>query len=744
MEETGRSEILEYPLGRAAQMAEPIRPEMTFLAENPEAFGLIPDACPLATGHCLIAANGYGSEGGAGLPVYEMNRPGVSGLFELYGDILPRTEDTEEALQYVFGESRHLREHPVSRYAAALAEMMALEIMNGPANGASYEQTLVLLHDRLRQGMRALKDRFAELEQMELLPDNLFKVSLGICRIRELGGDDYLVDIFAAGDFHIYILDEEGMAPLWSVKTTPFFMDGEEDLAGRSIPLHHPGSFCLLLVSDSICMLNAAEYRGLRSNPGMIWRYRMRLEDYFLRLITDCVREYEFGDRATRFFVGHSHGRDSASGAMMVMRDGVSYEIFRLRCHNRLSVLERKMELLPDGYDPHNVPVLDSRVHTEMAYLQGLFDQSPELVDRLANALRLSILEKLERGEDGAVPLPAEEIPEYRRLSVSEIRPLFERLDEENHADRQRIRENQDILKESLAEHWVTLRPALLRECFAEEGEENSLGLSASNRFGRVGGRAYGEVNRQIYELCLDMNRRLAEMLTKRRRLLDRVRGLMLDSLEVAEAEGKDWICGRAGAESVSAWTAPLRGELPELLAVMDHTWAEDTERYRSLLAAYTAERERLFERDIRSEGAFFEDWQAILNGDVPEEQWMLWRERLAEVPEAAGFAGFLDAVRRISEGTGVLYARIRGRATENRVARDLSSRADLRVAALRGAAYEDADWGDEVLAVMDAAARNEFRATVRRWQEARKKAERRKRAFEAYAAMYEAYESGC
>ena len=47
---------------------EILRPEMAFLAENPEAFGLVPDACPLATKHLLIAANGYSAEGGEHFP----------------------------------------------------------------------------------------------------------------------------------------------------------------------------------------------------------------------------------------------------------------------------------------------------------------------------------------------------------------------------------------------------------------------------------------------------------------------------------------------------------------------------------------------------------------------------------------------------------------------------------------------------------------------------------------------------
>ena len=63
------------------------------------------------------------------------------------------------------------------------------------------------------------------------------------------------------------------------------------------------------------------------------------------------------------------------------------------------------------------------------------------------------------------------------------------------------------------------------------------------------------------------------------------------------------------------------------------------------------------------------------------------------------------------------------------------------RIAALRGAAYEDPDWGNEIISVMDNATRNEFRATVRRWQETRRLLEHQKQAFEAYSAMYGTYE---
>ena len=110
------------------------------------------------------------------------------------------------------------------------------------------------------------------------------------------------------------------------------------------------------------------------------------------------------------------------------------------------------------------------------------------------------------------------------------------------------------------------------------------------------------------------------------------------------------------------------------------------------------------------------------------------------EKSDTAGFGGFLDALRRISLGTGALWARIRSRAVEIRMARELSALPELRVAALRGSAYEDSDWGAEVVAVMDTATRNDFRAVVRRWQESDLRIEQQKAAYAQYSSMYSTY----
>ena len=237
------------------------------------------------------------------------------------------------------------------------------------------------------------------------------------------------------------------------------------------------------------------------------------------------------------------------------------------------------------------------------------------------------------------------------------------------------------------------------------------------------------------------MNSLLAELLENRRRTVTELGCLLSDGLDILNAEGNDWICGRGGSDSVAVLAQPLADRLPMLLDELRKDWKADTERYRTLLAAYTAERENLFKRDTRMDwGGFAADWCAIRDGCLSEGRWELLRDRLANSQETASFLELFDSLHRISRGTGALRNRIRSRAAENRMARELSDRFDLRISALRGAAYEDIDWGEAVIAAMDAATRNDFRATLRRWQENCALAEKRKQAYLTYSAMYHTY----
>lgn len=689
---------------------------MAFFAENPEAYGLVPDTCPVVTSDLLLAVNGHGATGGSLSPTFPVDEGGVDGLLDtLYGALITRTDENARVLRATFGESEGMQEHPVARYCAALAEVTALNILDGTAKGAPPEQVCHALEEEIPRRLSRLRETICD-DGVTPQDGTLFSVSMGACRVTSCGEGQYLLDIFSAGDFKVYLLDGEGMRPLWSDVTPCLSPDSREGVGHRRIALDHPRPFSLLLLSDSLCALSAAEMRALRENPGMIWRYRMRLEEQILRLITSCVREQEFGERATRFFTGRSHGRDSASGAMLILREGVSYEAYRSLCQTRLSDLEDMISLLPDGYDPARVPARVSQAETEENHLRRLLEREKGLASCVAEAVRLCILEKLNRGDVGEVCPPPEDVPAYRRLSWEEISQAFRRHDAENDEDRARITENCHILRDNLTDHWIALRPYLLQ----------------------VSHRTPTPAAERSYATCADMSRRLGRMLAGRKRRLSRLETMLADGLAILRAEEQDWMEGRAGDGSMEAWVNHLTEELPSALTALSESWQTETEAYRSLMTAYIYERELLFRMDTDpAEGFFAVDWQALQKGELMDSRWLAIGKALSVVPD---YRELWESLCCVSKGTGALLTRIKSRGAERRMARELSDRPDIRVAALRASAYEDEDWGDSVVAIMDPAMRREHLDVVRRWLETRELAAGRAEAYAAYSSSWQAF----
>lgn len=691
-----------------------LRPGMAFLAENPEAYGFVSDACPAVTSELMIAANGHGALGGRVSPTYPVEVGGVDGLFDtLFGGLIHRTDDHIRLLRATFGESEGTQEHPIARYCAALAETVALQILSGIARGASFEQTCLMLGSEIPKRLAHLRETMDVDVPAETAPD-LYSVSLGACRVTPVRDGDYDVEIFSAGDFRVFLLDGEGFHPLWLTDTPLLSPDAAVIPTGRCLRVHHPEPFAVVLLSDSVCALNAPEKRALRENPGLIWRYRMRLEDQLLRLITACVREQEFGERAARFFTGRSRGRDSASGAMLVLREGVSHEVFRSVCGDRLSRLENMISLLPEGYDPDHVPVLPSRETVERDHLHHLLTEETGLSDRVARAIRKCAVQKLREGKDSDTPLPAG-VPAYRRLPYEEVWTAFRRYDRESDVDRDRAEQNRRVLRDHMADHWITLRP-----CFK-----------------KVSDRPASEAAERSYNTCAELNSRLGRMLAARKKRIARLETLLTDSLAVLRAESADWLEGRAGDGCVASWAESLTEEMSAAAMPLLDGWREDTDRYRSLMTAYTYERELLFRLDAEGDGFFAPDWSLIYDGVLPDSRWEALRGSL-DVP--APYREMVDSLIRLSKGTGALRARVEGRDAEGRMARELSGSTELQIAALRASAYEDADWGGEVVAVLDPIQRRDHRDLVRRWQESLELANRRAEAYEAYSSTYNGF----
>ena len=698
---------------------------MSFVAENPEAFGLVPDACPAATSNLLVAANGYSAAGGVSAPTFPVETGGAEGLYDaLFSGLTPRTEDVLRLLRDTFGESDGVHEHLVSRYCAALAETVALRLMTGAAKGASPEQTCALLGDKIRQKLARLREIICT-DGLTARDGVFYTVSLGICRITSHGKGNYTLDIFSAGDFRVFLLDGQGMHPLWLTDTPVLSPDSSAVPRIKSMEICHPEPFGILLLSDSVCSVNVSEHRALKETPGLIWRYRMRLEDHFLRVITSCVREQEFGERAARFFTGRSGGRESASGALMILRGEASYEVFRAVCQARLAHLEDVMSLLPEGYDPDTVEEQIPRADMEKNRLRRLLDGEAGLAGRVAEALRLCALDKLERGAPTSEEPALEDVPAYCRLSYDEVWRVYRRYDEANDTDRARVAGNCRIMRDNVADHWVALRPYFLR------------------LFPQALLNGGGEACKRCYDACADMNGRLGRMLASRKETLARLDSLLADSLTILRTDGKDWLSGRAGDGCAEAWSCGLRKELPDALDPLLTTWREETDRYRSLLSAYTYEREQLFRMDAESaQGFFSSDWQGIMSGSLPDERWETF-DGCLQGEGLASYRELLESLHRVSEGTGALLSRIHARGADRRMARELANRADLRVHALRASAYEDADWGGAVLNLMDSTMRREHHAAVRRWQETCELNAQRVTAFEEYRTSYGLYLAG-
>ncbi len=691
---------------------------MAFLSENPEAFGFIADAHPIAMGDILVAAGGHSAEAGAISPSYPVEAGGVEGLLStLYSGIIPHTAAAEAIMRATFGESEGEQEHPISRYSSALAEAIALQVMDGPARGASFEQTALLLGNEIAKGLDALRSTVSGDSMFTAIDeDELFSVSLGICRLSTNNNEDFAVDIFTAGDFRIFLVDSQGMCPLWSSDASTLSPDDPRPLDGRTWHLYHPEPFAILLLSGNLSDAGMPDARRLRESPNLIWRYRLRLEESILRLITAGIHIREFGERAARYFTGRTGGSDSATGAMLL--SSADEETFRSLCSTRLRRVEDMVDLLPEGYDPTNTAALPTRLEVEETYIRRLFEREAGLSTRVADALREAALQKLAGG--AVIEASAPDAPDYRRLTYADVAPIYRLYDAENDEDRARVAANRRFLAEQFAEHWVTLRPL-----FISPDGEASLARERAER---------------TMDACLSLNARLGAILTTREGYLDALEICLSDALDTLHAERADWLSGRVNATRPSAFARALNESMGKVLAPLLAT-SPEADAYPALLVAYMTERDQLFRADVSIPGGqFAADWQLILSGRYPEFRWNTVRDTLAVSPGTAAYADLLDALWRISLGTGALESRMAARAADRRMAREIASDDAWRMAAVRASAYEDCDWGEAVVAILDPVRRSEYHAALRRHRDACDLAARRRAAYEKYHRMYEAY----
>lgn len=717
---------------------------MAFLSENPEAFGFVADAYPVATDRWLVAAGGQNIPGRAA-PTYSVSDGSVEGLFDhLYGSLVQRSRVNHEILERTFGDYAGPREHSIARYVAALAEMVAMQVLTQTAGG-SFDGVLRLLGYELSFALDSLCTTISDGEPGSR-DSALYAASLGICRITDNGGGFYTLDAMATGDFEVFLLDAEGMRPLRLPKVGVLRPGVSDTPLGRRVRIAHPSPFAVLLLSRSAGELTAAERRSVQDNPGIIWRYRMRLEEMILRIVDACKQADQFGDYAARAFAGRARGRDSASGAVLFVMGNSTFDAFRTACHDRLVRLEELVSLLPDGYDPASVAPQEPRAEIERAYIRRLLSEERALLVRTSEALQNLTMRMLSEPSsdlpDEMAKIP-DDVPEYHRLTVECVQEAYRLYNMENEADRALLTANRRALRDHFSDNWITLRPFLQAVLLSNAPVAEDMPSQAQEE----------EHDHSAYIHCRTLNADLGRRLDARKAVLGRLETLLADSLTVLRAEGNDWLHVRASDECPEAWAhdlvSALAPALHDLLGGQDgqNGHRAENDRYRSLLAAYMSERDVLFVHDTTGDGFFAASWEAILNGSLSETLWEAFATAISrDMPEDApaldegarsSYAELVQTLRRISLGTGALQARIEDRAAERRTARDLAGRPDLQMAAIRASAYRDTAWGEEVCALLDTAHRNNYMAVVRRWQEARELMQRRAAAYEEYVAMY-------
>ncbi len=697
----------------------------SFLAENPEAMGVISDVMPIATNRMLLAVGGYAPEDGMRPPTFTIGTSGVDGLYEgLYDSLLERTVTDESILRLIFGESEGRQTHTISRYCAALAEVLAYKILTEEGKYLSPEDCADLMSERLSQGIDSLRDVMRSMVGPRPGSERFFAVSLMACTLEMAGDDGYDVDVYAAGNFSLYMMHSGGMCPLWTTGSELVTGDGFGRVAYRRIKIHPEGSFSLMILPKSVCELSVSEHRNTGERMGMLWRHRMRLEEQLTRVLSVSLDTADAAERLNRHFEGHhahsgGHGGESVAlsgvsecvaGALLVR--GGTYEGFRAVCAERLRQLEELIALFPHGYDAAEADKCQQDESAERDFILESFSTRAGCHDKAREALSSRVRELLKGGTEVS-PDPWSDTG-LRRLTFDDVNEVFEVFDSENKDDRAAFEANSRLLKGLLSEHWMTLRPILCRDAETPRAASS-------------------------LEACRRLKKQLSAMTAYRRKCLARMETQLSDHLDVLRFQEQDWIHGRGGDDSSAGWFRDLETCLPALVAQTEQVWKETAERQRTLQSAYLKERDLLFETDIHNEaGEWPADYERILHGSLPREKWQNCIERAVE--KSPALAEVVKMAETLSARNGRLKKRINERAAERKTMRRLSENEDWLVDCVRGALMGDEGWG-ACREMIDQGFRNEYKAFVRRLREEKELAARRKQAYATYHAMYTAYQ---
>ena len=702
-----------------------------FLAENPEAFGFVSEAFPIATRSMLVSADGKPTKKGMIPPTYVYPYNDLNRLFDsLFADVLDNSEENLDIIEKSLVGTENGYEHLVTRYAAVMSQALACQTMRSTPSDYSTEKTgAEYFADRLGKniavGLSRLRDAMAEFGGLAPSAAEDFSVSLAVCRIDNVSGDEFAINMFGAGNFKFFLLDYEGMKVLWEEKLPRIdAADSSEAapaLAYKTVTLKKTMPFAVIVLSDGACDHSGdsnSTSAVSTSREALVWRERMKLEEVMLRMIVGSANEQGFEARCMQYFSGHIVSDDSASGAMTLV--GTSYDIFSTECRRRLEVLENTMTLLPDGYDAQDPPSISDFDTTESVFLDDLAERYPSLrsttAATLSRHIKIAIMGILnnntsELEEDSVVPL------DY-------IRQVYRLFDSENDSDRAQLQVNQRLICELMADNWITLRPLF---CYPAEGEDED--------------NEYRAEDAAAYSRCLEMNEELTRLANRRTSLIDSLYKEVKQCAELMTEKRDELVLNRIPRADFDDISGRLIDKIPSAAEALRAEWDESSDRARDLLAKYSAARAELFANDVKY--ALVPCYDSILDGSVGNGFWSEIKENVLQTMDdesAPDVLRIVDMIKIISDNCGEIYDAIGTRAAEKRTVRHISGDSTWNKICLRAMMRELPGWEDSDIARIDDSMRSEYRAMIARWREALTLVNKQKEAFAEYYKVYTAF----
>ncbi len=711
-----------------------------FLTAGSDPFGLLPGAWPLALDGRIAACDGFLPPDRRDPVMLAAPGTGPAGVVsELFPMLMPDAA-AETVIQSTIGPCLSPKEYPLSRFCAMLAELVLFDRMEAhreavraqeqdglpQQDGQAVQAAAQSLTDEVTAALDGLRACVTEGQKVSgagrLRAAELYEVSAGACCLTNgVEAGQFILDVFTAGDFHVFLWDEDGLSLIPVDRSRPLSPAGDSVMACRRVRFERHRPFGVLLLSGG---LGSFRDRGRAGRSRSLFD-RMYLEQRLLRVVQDAVTCGELSARAVRMLGSQASGQDSVSGGLLLPpvgsgTDGSALDEFRAMCRDRAARLEELLWLLSDK-TADTAPAADDCTDAERAFARDVFRRDPRLADRVTDRLTARIVTLLDDPDapdaDASGDIPAEGCEPRRRLTREDVLSVFRRYDRENDADRARIAKNQVVIRTVLSEHWMTLRPVL---CVPDSPLAAPVADTAART---AAARA---------DACALLAARVAEQQAVITQLAP-----LTDSLIQAEN-------GIAQMNQSFAERQPLLGgftlppcvsEVARIRSALADRLDEARGRMNSLFTAYTFERDCLFRYDTEpADGPntrLRTAYAAMLHGRLPAASWQWCLDAVRACPETRGYEDVFRALPVISADIAASEAAIAKRSVRRRCIRELSEQADRMFDCLRAAVFRDTAWGDDIGSLIGEDVRRDWLAAIRKHREEARLAVRRRQAFD-------------